>query len=134
MADIKKVATRESYGKALAELGKEYDIVVLDADLSKSTKTETFKKEFPERFINMGIAEQNMMSTAAGLASCGKVVFASSFPPTNATLSSRFNVKEMLSRTFTPSIVLLIPSTVNTSLPISRFGRKSIYGYLRLDG
>ena len=79
MADIKKIATRESYGNALAELGKEYDIVVLDADLSKSTKTDTFKKEFPDRFINMGIAEQNMMSTAAGLASCGKVVFASSF-------------------------------------------------------
>lgn len=78
MAD-KKIATRESYGKALADLGKEYDIVVLDADLSKSTKTDTFKKEFPDRFINMGIAEQNMMSTAAGLASCGKVVFASSF-------------------------------------------------------
>ena len=79
MADVKKIATRESYGKALSELGKEYDIVVLDADLSKSTKTETFKKEFPERFINVGIAEQNMMSTAAGLASCGKIVFASSF-------------------------------------------------------
>ncbi len=79
MADIKKIATRESYGKALSELGKEYDIVVLDADLSKSTKTDTFKKEFPDRFINMGIAEQNMMSTAAGLATCGKVVFASSF-------------------------------------------------------
>ena len=79
MADIKKIATRESYGKALSDLGKEYDIVVLDADLSKSTKTDTFKKEFPERFINMGIAEQNMMSTAAGLASCGKIVFASSF-------------------------------------------------------
>ena len=75
----KKIATRESYGKALAQYGKEFDIVVLDADLSKSTKTETFKKEFPDRFINMGIAEQNMMSTAAGLASCGKIVFASSF-------------------------------------------------------
>lgn len=79
MAEVKKIATRESYGKALSEYGKEYDIVVLDADLSKSTKTDTFKKSFPERFINMGIAEQNMMSTAAGLASCGKVVFASSF-------------------------------------------------------
>ena len=75
----KRIATRESYGKALAELGEKYDIVVLDADLSKSTKTETFKKKFPERFINMGIAEQNMMSTAAGIASCGKIVFASSF-------------------------------------------------------
>ena len=74
-----KIATREAYGAALAEFGGEYDIVVLDADLSKSTKTDTFKKKFPERFINMGIAEANMMSTAAGLASCGKVVFASSF-------------------------------------------------------
>ncbi len=74
-----KMATREAYGKALAELGKQYDMVVLDADLSKSTKTESFKKQFPERFINTGIAEANMMSTAAGLASCGKVVFASSF-------------------------------------------------------
>ena len=75
----KKIATRESYGNALAELGDTYDIVVLDADLSKSTKTEVFKKKFPERFINAGIAEQNMLSTAAGLASCGKIVFASSF-------------------------------------------------------
>lgn len=75
----KKIATRESYGNALARLGEKYDIVVLDADLSKSTKTEVFKKKFPERFINMGIAEQNMISTAAGLASCGKIVFASSF-------------------------------------------------------
>jgi transketolase len=74
-----KIATREAYGNALAEFGEKYDIVVLDADLSKSTKTETFKKKFPERFINMGIAEGNMMSTAAGIASCGKVVFASSF-------------------------------------------------------
>ena len=79
MAEVKKIATRESYGKALKEFGSDERIVVLDADLSKSTKTDTFKKEFPERFINMGIAEQNMMSTAAGLASCGKVVFASSF-------------------------------------------------------
>lgn len=79
MADVKKIATRESYGNALAQYGAEYDIVVLDADLSKSTKTDTFKKKFPERFINMGIAEANMMSTAAGLASCGKVVFASTF-------------------------------------------------------
>lgn len=79
MADIKKIATRESYGAALAELGETHDIIVLDADLSKSTKTEVFKKKFPERFINMGIAEANMMSTAAGLASCGKIVFASSF-------------------------------------------------------
>ncbi len=77
MAD--KIATRESYGKALAEFGEKYDIVVLDADLSKSTKTATFKDKFPEKFINMGIAEGNMMSTAAGIATCGKTVFASSF-------------------------------------------------------
>ncbi|MDF2523045.1 MAG: putative transketolase C-terminal section [Clostridiales bacterium] len=77
MAD--KIATREAYGEALAEFGGEYDLVVLDADLSKSTKTDIFKKRFPERFINVGIAEGNMMSTAAGLASCGKIVFASSF-------------------------------------------------------
>ncbi len=79
MADIKKIATRESYGAALAEFGEKYDIIVMDADLSKSTKTDTFKKKFPERFINCGIAEASMLSTAAGLATCGKIVFASSF-------------------------------------------------------
>ena len=79
MAEIKKIATREAYGKALAKFGAKYDIVVLDADLSKSTTTDTFKKTFPERFINCGIAEASMMSTAAGLAACGKTVFASSF-------------------------------------------------------
>ncbi len=74
-----KRATRESYGLALAEYGSDKNIVVLDADLSKSTKTDTFKKAYPERFINAGIAEGNMMSVAAGLASTGKTVFASSF-------------------------------------------------------
>ncbi len=74
-----KTATREAYGRALAELGSTYDFVVLDADLSKSTKTDTFKQKFPDRFFNTGIAEANMMSTAAGIASCGKTVFASSF-------------------------------------------------------
>ncbi len=74
-----KKATRESYGLALAEYGNDKNIVVLDADLSKSTKTDTFKKSYPERFINAGIAEGNMMSVAAGLASTGKTVFASSF-------------------------------------------------------
>ena len=74
-----KRATRESYGAALAEYGADPNIVVLDADLSKSTKTEVFKKAYPERFINMGIAESNMMCVAAGLASCGKIAFASSF-------------------------------------------------------
>lgn len=80
MADVIKKATRESYGEALAELGEQYpQLVVLDADLSKSTKTEVFKKKFPERFINCGIAEANMMSIAAGLASTGMIPFASSF-------------------------------------------------------
>ncbi|MDD6214424.1 MAG: transketolase family protein [Firmicutes bacterium] len=74
-----KKATRESYGAALAEFGSDERIVVLDADLSKSTKTEMFKKVYPERFFNMGIAEANMMSVAAGLASTGKIVFASTF-------------------------------------------------------
>lgn len=74
-----KIATREAYGNALAKYGDMYDIVVLDADLSKSTKTSVFKNKFPDRFFNMGIAESDMISTAAGLAACGKVVFASSF-------------------------------------------------------
>lgn len=75
-----KIATRESYGKALAELGKEADnIVVLDADLAEATKTCIFKEEFPERHIDCGIAEANMMGIAAGLASTGKVAFVSSF-------------------------------------------------------
>jgi len=74
-----KIATREAYGNALAEFGADERIVVLDADLSKSTKTDTFKKKYPERFLNMGIAEGNMMATAAGIASCGKIVFASTF-------------------------------------------------------
>ena len=79
MAIGDKKATRESYGTALAQLGDKYDIVVMDADLSKSTKTEMFKKKFPERFINTGMAEGNMMAVAAGIASTGKTVFASSF-------------------------------------------------------
>jgi len=71
---------RDIYGKALVELGKENkDIIVLDADLSSSTRTSLFAKEFPERFFNFGVAEQNMMATACGLASCGKTVFVSTF-------------------------------------------------------
>ncbi len=77
MAD--KIATREAYGNALAELGEKYDFVVLDADLAAATKTGVFKKKFPERFFDCGIAEGNMMSVAAGLAAAGQLVFASSF-------------------------------------------------------
>ena len=74
-----KIATREAYGKALAEFGEKYDFVVLDADLAEATKTGIFKKAFPSRFFDCGIAESNMMSVAAGLAAAGKTVFASSF-------------------------------------------------------
>ena len=77
MAD--KKATREGYGAALVKLGEKYDFVVLDADLAAATKTGMFKKQFPERFFDCGIAEGNMMSVAAGIATTGKVVFASSF-------------------------------------------------------
>jgi len=75
-----KIATREAYGKALAKLSNiNENVVVLDADLSKSTKTADFKAVSPERFINMGIAEANMMGVAAGLSTCGKIPFASTF-------------------------------------------------------
>ncbi len=77
MAD--KIATRESYGNALVELAEKYDFVVLDADLAEATKTIKFKKAHPERFFDCGIAEGNMMSVAAGIATTGKPVFASSF-------------------------------------------------------
>lgn len=77
MAD--KIATREAYGAALAEFGDKYDFVVLDADLAAATKTGTFKKKFPNRFFDCGIAEGNMISVAAGIATTGMNVFASSF-------------------------------------------------------
>lgn len=80
MSEVKKIATRESYGNALAEFGAEYEnLVVLDADLAAATKTGVFKKAFPERHIDCGIAECNMMGIAAGLATTGKIPFASSF-------------------------------------------------------
>ena len=79
MADVIKCATRDAYGAALKQLGSRDDILVLDADLAKATKTITFKKEFPEKFIDCGIAEGNMMGVAAGLATTGYTVFASSF-------------------------------------------------------
>ena len=80
MADVKKVATRDSYGNALAECGAKYpNLVVLDADLAGATKTGVFKKAYPDRFIDCGIAECNMTGIAAGLATCGKVPFISSF-------------------------------------------------------
>lgn len=77
MAD--KIATREAYGNALAEFGEKYDFVVLDADLAAATKTGVFKKKFPERFFDCGIAEGNMVTVAAGIASTGKIPFVSTF-------------------------------------------------------
>lgn len=80
MSEVKKIATRQSYGEALVELGKEHDdLVVLDADLAEATKTAIFRKEFPDRHIDCGIQESDMVGIAAGLASCGKVPFCSSF-------------------------------------------------------
>lgn len=80
MSDVIKIATRESYGNALAELGDKYEnLYVLDADLAAATKTGIFKKKFPDRFFDCGIAEANMMGVAAGLAATGKIPFASSF-------------------------------------------------------
>ena len=80
MSEVKNIATRDAYGAALCELAeKREDFVVFDADLAAATKTGTFKKAYPERFYNCGIAEQNMMSVAAGFAATGKMVFASSF-------------------------------------------------------
>ena len=80
MSEVKKIATRDAYGKALVDLGKEHDnIVVLDADLAAATKTGVFKKAFPDRHFNCGIAEGNMVAAAAGMAAMGLVPFASSF-------------------------------------------------------
>ncbi len=80
MSEVKKIATRESYGNALVEMGAKYDnLVVLDADLAAATKTGTFKKVYPERHIDCGIAECNMVGIAAGLATTGKIPFVSSF-------------------------------------------------------
>ena len=80
MADVKKIATRESYGNALAECGADFpNLVVLDADLAGATKTSVFQKAYPERHIDCGIAECNMTGIAAGLATCGKIPFISSF-------------------------------------------------------
>lgn len=100
----KKRAAREAFGKALADLGKENDnIVVLDADLSASTQTKLFAKEFPERFFDVGIAEQNLIDTAAGLSATGKIAFAATFAVfatgrtydqiRNTVCYSNFNVK-----------------------------------------
>ena len=88
MSEVKTEATRDAYGKTLVELGKENPkIVVLDADLAASTKTADFRKAFPERFFDMGVAEQDMIGTAAGLAASGKIVFASTFAVATSSAS-----------------------------------------------
>ncbi|MFR5190975.1 MAG: transketolase family protein, partial [Clostridia bacterium] len=80
MDENRQIAIRQSYGEALEKLGEENEkVVVLDADLSSATKTDLFAKKFPERFLDMGIAEQDMLSTAAGLATCGKIPYVSTF-------------------------------------------------------
>ena len=80
MDNTRKIATRQSFGEKILELGKENEnIIVLDADLSQATKTNIFAKEIPERFFDMGIAEQDMIATASGLATCGKIPFVASF-------------------------------------------------------
>lgn len=108
-----KKATRESYGAALVKYGENPNIVVLDADLSKSTKTEMFKKAYPERFINMGIAESNMMCVAAGLAASGKIAFASTF--------AMFAAAEPLNRLGTQSAIqsLMLKSVLLTQVFLS---------------
>ena len=80
MSEVKKIATRDSYGNALVEMGRKYkNLIVLDADLAAATKTGVFRKEFPERHIDCGIAECNMAGIAAGLSTTGKIPFISSF-------------------------------------------------------
>ena len=96
MADVKKIATRDSYGKALAELGAEFEnLVVLDADLAGATKTATFQKAFPNRHFDFGIAEPNMVCAAAGMSTTGLVPFP---PPSPCLLPA-----VPMSRSATPS-------------------------------
>ena len=97
MSDVKKIATREGYGKALVELGALHpEIVVLDADLAGATKTSMFRDAYPDRFIECGIAEANMMDVAAGLSTLGFVPFASSF----ALPTWRVRARRLASREF----------------------------------
>ena len=85
MSEVKKIATRDSYGNGLLELGRDHlDVVVLDADLSAATKTGVFRKAYPQRHFNCGIAEGNMVAAAAGMAAMGLVPFASTFAPSPA--------------------------------------------------
>ena len=102
MSDVKKIATRASYGNALVELGHEHDdFVVLDADLAAATQTAMFKKEFPDRFYDAGIAEGNLMGIAAGIATTGHVAFASTFAMFAAGRASSRSATPLAIRTLT---------------------------------
>ena len=101
-----KKATREGFGAALAELGEKYDFLVLDADLAAATKTGMFKKKFPERFFDCGIAEGNMIGVAAGIAATGKKVFAASF--SQWIPSNNIATREYLAELFSARVILLM--------------------------
>ena len=135
MADVIKMATRDAYGKALVEAGKtNEDFIVLDADLAAATKTGMFKKEFPERFYDCGIAESNMISIAAGVAATGKRVFASSFAfsiapgipllPSVSTNSAPYPFNRFLRSTLMASgsvNITLYPFSANSSISFNIF-------------
>ena len=120
LADVKKIATRQSYGESLRDLAEEYpNLVVLDADLSNATKTGTFKKAYPDRFINCGIAESNMMSIAAGLSTTGLIPFASTFAmfaAGRAYEQVRNSIGTSMSRSVPPTPA---SPSVRTALPTS---------------
>ena len=115
MSEVKKIATRESYGNALVELGKEKEnLVVLDADLAGATKTGVFRKAFPERHINCGIAEENMIGVAAGLAATGKIPFASSFALSFIWLSGFEMKREITIASTSAKIIIIIETNISS--------------------
>ena len=124
-----KIATRDSYGKALVELGRKHeDVIVLDADLAGATKTAMFQKEFPERHWDVGIAEANMTGIAAGLATCGKVPFISSF----AMFAAGRNFEQVRNSVGYPHLNVKIGAT-HAGFPSERTGRLiSVWRILRL--
>lgn len=116
MADVKKIATRVSYGEALVELANEHDdFVVLDADLAAATQTGKFKAACPDRFFDVGIAESNLMGVAAGIATTGRVAFASSF--------AMFAAGAPLSRSATPSATRTSTLRSVPRTPVFRWAR-----------
>jgi len=116
MAEAVKKATRDAYGETLVALGAEYpDLVVLDADLAGATKTGMFRKAYPDRFFNCGIAEQNLMGVAAGLAASGKKVFASTF--------AMFAAGRALSKSAIPLDTPIFPLKSVQPMPAFRWAR-----------